>query len=221
MTILGRCRLKRESKKYQARSLAGHSGSQILVLGTLGLLTLSFTPFGRSSHHPMHVSMMCAFMFDISMIYVSLHRRIPTFAEHHQVLPISKIISTSEEGAAVAWFNVAWVCAQSATHASSILLAKFPPAGLLKSIWENKGDIIICYLLQTLSSLRSSGALMLSSSPHSFDHNGQCFCVSVFLLPKIFFVGTIAISWSLWPISVIWITPSRWTKRYRCNHILL
>ena len=79
--------------------------------------------------------------------------------------------STSEEGAAVAWFCCLSMC---------ILLAKFPPAGLLKSIWENKGDIIICYLLQTLSSLRSSGALMLSSSPHSFDHNGQwflCFCV--------------------------------------------
>ena len=112
MTILGGCRLERESKKYQARSLAGHSGSQILVLGTLGLLTLSFTPFGRSSHHPMHVSMMYVFMIDISMMYVSLHRRIPTFAEHHQVLPISKIFSTSEEGAAVAWFCCLSMCAK-------------------------------------------------------------------------------------------------------------
>ena len=131
--------------------------------------------------------------------------------------------STSEEGAAVAWFCCLSMCAKRnpcLQHSFSKISSSWIVEKFLRKYRRHY------YLLQTLSSLRSSGALMLSSSPHSFDHNGQCFCVSVFLLPKIFFVGTIAISWSLWPISVIWITPSRWTKRYqsqiaRCNYILL
>ena len=167
MTILDGCRLERESKKYQARSLAGHSGSQILVLGTLGLLTLSFTPFGRSSHHPMHVSMMCAFMIDISMMYVSVHRRIPTFAEHHQVLPISKIYIGGGSCCSL-------VLLLEYVHSFSKISSSWIVEKYLRKYRRHY------YLLETLSSLRSSGALMLSSSPHSFDHNGQwflCFCV--------------------------------------------
>ena len=85
--------------------------------------------------------------------------------------------STSEEGAAVAWFCCLSMCAKRnpcLQHSFSKISSSWIVEKYLRKYRRHY------YLLQTLSSLRSSGALMLSSSPHSFDHNGQwflCFCV--------------------------------------------
>ena len=85
--------------------------------------------------------------------------------------------STSEEGAAVAWFCCLSMCAKPnpcLQHSFSKIPSSWIVGKYLRKYRRH------CYLLETLSSLRSSGALVLSSSPHSFDHNGQSFCVLCF-----------------------------------------